>query len=250
MKYRKSLPVCSCPQMHGKRILKLLQKIFSWLPLATVIDQKVLVLHGGISDSTDLSVLARVDRHNVRKDHMSVINRPHFHFVSFLVRQVLRQSMFFFPVCLSTEASKEETPEFSWDVHRLRHGLRLVQQQGLPAPGLPHVSQTFGNTKHLSEPLAAGFLWPAQSERRGRSGEPREESIRQRRGQQIRKWGGPVRILWLYQQWQQQGRVEAGEDEYAAGMFTITHFYPTNSLGGRLTDPTLFVFFYDSHSWA
>ncbi|XP_071753803.2 serine/threonine-protein phosphatase with EF-hands 2 [Centroberyx gerrardi] len=51
-------------KMHGKRILKLLQKIFSWLPLATVIDQKVLVLHGGISDCTDLSVLARVDRHN------------------------------------------------------------------------------------------------------------------------------------------------------------------------------------------
>ncbi|XP_047448380.1 serine/threonine-protein phosphatase with EF-hands 2 isoform X2 [Mugil cephalus] len=51
-------------RMHGKRILKLLQKIFSWLPLATVIDQKVLVLHGGISDSTDLGILARVDRHN------------------------------------------------------------------------------------------------------------------------------------------------------------------------------------------
>ncbi|XP_030271757.1 serine/threonine-protein phosphatase with EF-hands 2 isoform X3 [Sparus aurata] len=51
-------------KMHGKRILKLLQKIFSWLPLATVIDQKVLVLHGGISDVTDLSLLARLDRHN------------------------------------------------------------------------------------------------------------------------------------------------------------------------------------------
>ncbi|KAM8885392.1 serine/threonine-protein phosphatase with EF-hands 2 [Spinachia spinachia] len=51
-------------KLHGKRILKLLQKIFSWLPLATVIDQKVLVLHGGISDTTDLAVLARVDRHN------------------------------------------------------------------------------------------------------------------------------------------------------------------------------------------
>ncbi|XP_038560676.1 serine/threonine-protein phosphatase with EF-hands 2 [Micropterus salmoides] len=50
-------------KMHGKRILKLLQKIFSWLPLATVIDQKVFVLHGGISDTTDLSVLTRVDRH-------------------------------------------------------------------------------------------------------------------------------------------------------------------------------------------
>uniref|UniRef100_G3PKW1 Serine/threonine-protein phosphatase with EF-hands n=1 Tax=Gasterosteus aculeatus aculeatus TaxID=481459 RepID=G3PKW1_GASAC len=52
-------------KLHGKRILKLLQKIFSWLPLATVIDQKVLVLHGGISDTTDLAILARVDRHNV-----------------------------------------------------------------------------------------------------------------------------------------------------------------------------------------
>uniref|UniRef100_UPI0037E77599 serine/threonine-protein phosphatase with EF-hands 2 n=1 Tax=Semicossyphus pulcher TaxID=241346 RepID=UPI0037E77599 len=51
-------------KMYGKRILKLLQKIFSWLPLATVIDQKVVVLHGGITDNTDLSLLARVDRHN------------------------------------------------------------------------------------------------------------------------------------------------------------------------------------------
>ncbi|KAF6727511.1 Serine/threonine-protein phosphatase with EF-hands 2 [Oryzias melastigma] len=50
-------------RVHGKRILKLLQKIFSWLPLATVIDQKVLVLHGGISDTTDLAVLAKLDRH-------------------------------------------------------------------------------------------------------------------------------------------------------------------------------------------
>ncbi|XP_043090210.1 serine/threonine-protein phosphatase with EF-hands 2-like isoform X2 [Puntigrus tetrazona] len=50
-------------QVHGKTILKLLQKIFSWLPLATVIDQKVLILHGGISDKTDLNVIAKLDRH-------------------------------------------------------------------------------------------------------------------------------------------------------------------------------------------
>lgn len=53
--------------MHGKKILKLLQKIFSWLPLATVIDNKVLIVHGGISDTTDLNVIERVDRHKVRK---------------------------------------------------------------------------------------------------------------------------------------------------------------------------------------
>lgn len=52
--------------MHGKKILKLLQKIFSWLPLATVIDQKVLIVHGGISDTTDLDTIGRVDRHKVR----------------------------------------------------------------------------------------------------------------------------------------------------------------------------------------
>lgn len=50
-------------QVHGKIILRLLQKIFSWLPLATVIDQKVLILHGGISDKTDLNVIAKLDRH-------------------------------------------------------------------------------------------------------------------------------------------------------------------------------------------
>uniref|UniRef100_A0A672M1Y7 Serine/threonine-protein phosphatase with EF-hands n=1 Tax=Sinocyclocheilus grahami TaxID=75366 RepID=A0A672M1Y7_SINGR len=49
--------------LHGKRILKLLQKIFSWLPLVTVIDQRVLIVHGGISDTTDLALIARVDRH-------------------------------------------------------------------------------------------------------------------------------------------------------------------------------------------
>lgn len=53
--------------MHGKTILKLIQKIFSWLPLATVIENKVLIVHGGISDTTDLDVIARVDRHKVRE---------------------------------------------------------------------------------------------------------------------------------------------------------------------------------------
>ncbi|XP_054612237.1 serine/threonine-protein phosphatase with EF-hands 2-like isoform X1 [Dunckerocampus dactyliophorus] len=50
-------------RVHGKKILKLLQKIFSWLPLATVVDHRVLIVHGGISDCTDLNVIARLDRH-------------------------------------------------------------------------------------------------------------------------------------------------------------------------------------------
>ncbi|XP_061732562.1 serine/threonine-protein phosphatase with EF-hands 2-like isoform X2 [Nerophis ophidion] len=50
-------------RLHGKKILKLVQKIFSWLPLATIVDHKVLIVHGGISDSTDLNVIAKLDRH-------------------------------------------------------------------------------------------------------------------------------------------------------------------------------------------
>ncbi|KAL2099690.1 hypothetical protein ACEWY4_004084 [Coilia grayii] len=50
-------------RLHGKKILKLLQKIFSWMPLATVIDNKILIVHGGISDTTDLNIIAKMDRH-------------------------------------------------------------------------------------------------------------------------------------------------------------------------------------------
>uniref|UniRef100_A0A8C5LGY7 Serine/threonine-protein phosphatase with EF-hands n=1 Tax=Jaculus jaculus TaxID=51337 RepID=A0A8C5LGY7_JACJA len=50
---------------HGKKILRTLQDVFCWLPLATLVDEKVLVLHGGISDRTDLEFLAKLDRHKI-----------------------------------------------------------------------------------------------------------------------------------------------------------------------------------------
>ncbi|KAK1176369.1 serine/threonine-protein phosphatase with EF-hands 2-like [Acipenser oxyrinchus oxyrinchus] len=59
-------------KMHGRKIHKLLQIVFSWMPLATVIDQKVLITHGGISDTTDLDIIAKVDRHK----YVSVLRPP------------------------------------------------------------------------------------------------------------------------------------------------------------------------------
>ncbi|XP_064355468.1 serine/threonine-protein phosphatase with EF-hands 1 isoform X3 [Dromaius novaehollandiae] len=53
-------------KVHGKIILCLLEDVFSWLPLATVVDSKVLILHGGISDTTDLDFLNLIERNKLR----------------------------------------------------------------------------------------------------------------------------------------------------------------------------------------
>ncbi|XP_076025680.1 serine/threonine-protein phosphatase with EF-hands 1 [Genypterus blacodes] len=51
---------------HGREILQLFQDVFSLLPVATVIDGKILIVHGGISDQTDLEFLSSIERQKVK----------------------------------------------------------------------------------------------------------------------------------------------------------------------------------------
>ena len=57
--------LCCFSQEHSAKVMKLFADIFGWLPLATVVNNKILVTHGGISNITDLSVIDKIDRHKV-----------------------------------------------------------------------------------------------------------------------------------------------------------------------------------------
>jgi serine/threonine-protein phosphatase with EF-hand domain len=50
---------------HATRLLRLLENIYSWLPLASLIDDHIFVTHGGISDITDLAKINKIKRRKV-----------------------------------------------------------------------------------------------------------------------------------------------------------------------------------------
>ncbi|XP_063696667.1 serine/threonine-protein phosphatase rdgC isoform X2 [Culicoides brevitarsis] len=47
---------------NAERLLKLIDEVYRWLPLGTIVNNGVLVVHGGISDSTDLDLIRSLDR--------------------------------------------------------------------------------------------------------------------------------------------------------------------------------------------
>ncbi|XP_042526465.1 serine/threonine-protein phosphatase with EF-hands 1-like [Dipodomys spectabilis] len=53
-------------KVHGRKILEVLEEVYSWLPVGTIIDKQILVVHGGISESTDLNLLNRIQRSKLK----------------------------------------------------------------------------------------------------------------------------------------------------------------------------------------
>ncbi|XP_072941598.1 serine/threonine-protein phosphatase rdgC [Epargyreus clarus] len=56
---------------NAERLLKLIENMYRWLPLGTIINNRVFVVHGGISDNTDLDMVRSLDR-----DKYASILRP------------------------------------------------------------------------------------------------------------------------------------------------------------------------------
>lgn len=50
---------------NADRLLKLIDQVFRHLPLGTLINNKIFVVHGGISETTDLNLIASVRRSKV-----------------------------------------------------------------------------------------------------------------------------------------------------------------------------------------
>ncbi|XP_075394690.1 serine/threonine-protein phosphatase with EF-hands 1 [Tenrec ecaudatus] len=53
-------------KLYGGKILKILEEVYTWLPIATVVDNEILILHGGLSESTDLNLLHRIERQKMK----------------------------------------------------------------------------------------------------------------------------------------------------------------------------------------
>lgn len=53
-------------------LIKMIEEIFAWLPMASVIDEEIFVVHGGISDKTELDFLKTIDRHK----YVSILRPP------------------------------------------------------------------------------------------------------------------------------------------------------------------------------
>lgn len=50
---------------NAEKLLRMIDIVYRWLPLGTLVDNKVLVVHGGISDITDLNWIKNIDRQKV-----------------------------------------------------------------------------------------------------------------------------------------------------------------------------------------
>ncbi|CAH1400567.1 unnamed protein product [Nezara viridula] len=57
---------------NADRLLKLIEAVYRWLPLGTLVNNKVLIVHGGISDATDIQWLKTIDRHK----YVSLLRPP------------------------------------------------------------------------------------------------------------------------------------------------------------------------------
>lgn len=66
MRYGFTKEILNKYKLYGKIILETLEDFYTWLPIGAIIDNETLVIHGGISESTDLNLLHRIERNKMK----------------------------------------------------------------------------------------------------------------------------------------------------------------------------------------
>jgi hypothetical protein len=63
---------------NADRLLKLIDQVYRHLPLGTLINNKIFVVHGGISENTDLNLIASVRRSKVKLGELFLTCNRHY----------------------------------------------------------------------------------------------------------------------------------------------------------------------------
>lgn len=78
--------------------MKLIEEAYRWLPLGSIVNNRILIVHGGISDTTDLDLIKSLDRGKVSYPSCNLVVGKDISFMKFV-------SLLFIPVQVHPEAT-------------------------------------------------------------------------------------------------------------------------------------------------
>ncbi|XP_013004359.1 serine/threonine-protein phosphatase with EF-hands 1 [Cavia porcellus] len=110
MRYGFTKEILNKYKIYGKKILQTLEDVYAWIPIGAIIDNEILVIHGGISESTDLNLLHRIERNRMK----SVLLPPGPGNSSELERKK-RGASIMSGLITSKDSSSEQLPKHEWE---------------------------------------------------------------------------------------------------------------------------------------
>ncbi|XP_018649819.1 putative protein phosphatase-7 [Schistosoma mansoni] len=122
-------------------LVKCFAEFYRYIPVATLIDDKIFVCHGGISDKTDLSTLGDLNRFSYLT-LLKPVDQP-----------------------ISNSDSKKQYQDLLWSDPQTQSGLLMNERRGLGCSFGPDITNSFLNKHNLSllirshECKPEGFEW-------------------------------------------------------------------------------------------
>ncbi|XP_005414498.1 PREDICTED: serine/threonine-protein phosphatase with EF-hands 1 [Chinchilla lanigera] len=110
MRYGFTKEILNKYKIYGKKILQTLEEVYPWIPIGAIIDNEILVIHGGISESTDLNLLHRIERSKMK----SVLLPPMTGY-STEPEKKKTGAIIMSGIITSKDSSSEQLPKHEWE---------------------------------------------------------------------------------------------------------------------------------------